>query len=322
MLPKIPRAFSPQISPGNVSASSTLVVPGSLEIAVSPPASEDPFNTGSSATLADTVVIPDLCKALWMSKGTSYLGYLGNEHDWHNCLQLFCKTSATITPVDSKSTKTLKDFLALPPRIFSRSEKALVALTLARAILQLHITQWVDENWTKEDILFRTHGSNVVFEDIYFTRDFPYFVSTSTLHSPSHSGGVPTADDEQQDSPRAQVAAKISRLRKSLECLGIVLVELSLGAALESLDEYILLHSAKGKSTDVPERATLCEFAKDDSTLDTVLSNEPLYYEAIQCCFWPRNLATVRNRCYEDVMEDLYHEIVSPLLKLNQNWHR
>jgi len=263
------------------------------------------LNTGSSITVADTEVIPDLCKALWMSKGTSCLGYLGNEHDSHNCLQLFCKESATITAAGSKSTKTLKDLLALPRSIFSRSEKALVALTLAKAVLQLHTTQWVDENWTKEDVLFRTQGSSVVFEDVYFVREFPSF--------------VPTTDEEQQDSSRTQVAAKIARVCNSLECLGIVLVELSL-APDESLDDYMLLQDSKGKSTDMADHTKLCESAKHYTTLDTVCRNEPQFYKTVQCCFEPRNLATVRDRRYEDVMADLYNDIVQPLLELNQNW--
>jgi hypothetical protein len=79
------------------------------------------------------------------------------------------------------------------------------------------------------------------------------------------------------------------------------------------------LQGGKGKSTDLPEHATLCKFAKELSTLDMVSSNEPQYYETVKCCFWPRNLDTALNRCYEDVMEDLYNEIVPPLLKINQN---
>lgn len=322
MLPSTPQAFSPHNLTKSVSVSSALDVPGSSGTTLTRPASADPLDTGSSTNMADTEIIPDLCEALWMSEGTSCLGYLGNELDSHNCLQLFCKSSTTTTAAGSKSTRTLKDLLTLSPGIFSRSEKALVALTLAKAILQLHTTQWVDENWTKEDVLFRTHRSSVVFEDVYFTREFPSFASTSSLLSPSPNGGVPTNDEEQQDSSRAQVAAKIARLCNSLECLGIVLVELGLGAPLESLIGYMPWQGGKGKSTDVPGHATLCEFAKDLSTLDMVSSNEPQYYETVQCCFWPRNLATVHNRCYEDVMEDLYNEIIPPLLKLNQSWRR
>jgi hypothetical protein len=224
--------------------------------------------------VAKPEVITDLCKALWMSKGKSCLGYLRNEHDLHNCLELFCKASATITAADSKSTRTLKDLLALPPNIFSRNEKALVALTLAKAILHLHTTKWVDENWTKEDVLFRTQGSSVMFENVYFRREFPSFGSTS---SPSTNEDVSTTDEEQQDSYRAQVAAKIARLRNSLKCLGILLVELSHGSPLESLDEYMSLQSDNDRSTKLTDHAILYEVAKSESTLDTVSSNEPQY---------------------------------------------
>ncbi|RFU32795.1 hypothetical protein B7463_g3565, partial [Scytalidium lignicola] len=131
---RAPRVFSPQNPPEKATVSSTLDVP---ETNLSPPALAVPLNTDSS----NIEVIPDLCKALRMSKGTLCLGYLGNEDNSHNCLQLFCEKSATITVASPKSTKTLKELLDLSPIIFSRSDKALVALTLAKAVLQLHTTQ-------------------------------------------------------------------------------------------------------------------------------------------------------------------------------------
>lgn len=101
-----------------------------------------------------------------------------------------------------------------------------------------------------------------------------------------------------------------------------MLVELSHGSPLESLDEYMSLQSDNDRSTKLTDHAILYEVAKSESTLDTVSSNEPQYYDAAFSCFWPRHLvlATVRNRCYEDVIQDMYDQIVPPLLKLNQNW--
>jgi hypothetical protein len=194
------------------------LVAASPETNPSPPGSADPLDLGSSTNVADTEAIPDLCKALWLYKYTSCLGYLNNEQDSYNCLQLFYNTTVTIPAEGSKSTTSLKDLLQLPLKKFSRSEKAVLALTLTKAILQLHTMKWMDENWTKKDVLFRTQDSGVVFEDVYFAREFLSFISTPSQHLPLSNGGVPTAAKKEQDSSPAQVAANIARLCNSFEC--------------------------------------------------------------------------------------------------------
>ena len=269
--------------------------------------------SGSSANVAEAELIGDLCKALWECDGKSSLGFLGNEHESHDHLELICKTSTIVSLTDSKSTKSLNDLLANASE-FSAHNKAVVALILAKAILQLHTTQWVNENWTKKDVFFKIKDNGVMFENVYFAREFPSFIQTP----PPSLAAVATTKEDHKHSSQYQLLEKIARLSNSLECLGLVLVELGLPPD-QSLDK-LMDQDGKGKSTGVNEYKKLSQSARNQ-TLLLVYDNNPMYYEAVQSCFLPRKLETIGSQ-YEAVMKDLYADIILPLEELNRTWDR
>lgn len=311
MLPSSRRILSPPSLAKNASVMGTVSPDASL--LVSPEALEiDPSHDQEQAKM-----IPDLCNALRTAKIPSCLGYLGEEQDSQTYFELFCTKSFAITAADPRSTTTLTDVLASVSQSFSPHDAARVALTLAKAVLQLHQTQWVINNWTTDHVFFRVQNDEVIFRDMYFAKDFPSVAVDSTVPLLSQD-----KDAELQKSTKRQATAQIIRLRNSLECLGIVLVQLSFGSLLESLDEFTQLEGSigKGKSTGRPSHVTMCAFARDLGVLDTISAREPEYHSAIECCMSPQNVTTVSVQSYEKVVQRLHDGIITPLDKLAKRW--
>lgn len=315
MLPSSHHFLSPPSIARNASTTGTVSLDASLS---APQNALDALESGPSYGEEQAKTIPDLCNALRTAKIPSSLGYLGEEQDSESCFELFCSKSFAITAADPRSTTTLTDVLASGPRNFSPHDAARVALTLAKAVLQLHQTQWVINNWTTDHVFFKVQNEEVIFEDMYFAKEFSSVAVDSTVPSLSQD-----KDAELPRSTKVQATAKIGRLRNSLECLGVVLVRLSFGLLLESLDQFIQLEGSrdKGKSTERPSHATMCTFARDFGVLDTISAREPEYHSAIECCMSPQNVTTVSVQHYEKVVERLHDGIITPLDKLAKRWH-
>ena len=102
----------------------------------------------------------------------------------------------------------------------TRGERIGLALTVASSVLQLNETPWLPENWNKSDIMVNLNKSpgttdqNNIFEKAYITKTFPSTKpETSTTTKPKHPI-IPNL---------------------TIFSLGIVLTEISLGLALETM---------------------------------------------------------------------------------------
>jgi hypothetical protein len=157
-----------------------------------------------------------------------------------------------------------------------------LALTLASSVLQLHKTPWLNERWGKDDILF-LEGSNGPF------------VSKSFL---------PIGTQIQQISAAPFKSLPIVR-NETIFALGVVLIELCLGSALEnmrsiedlgedgaanSLTDYMtarrlvseVYDEGGGRYGDAVRRCIHCEFDQRKASLDVEAFRQSFYQGVIQ----------------------------------------
>ena len=103
-----------------------------------------------------------------------------------------------------------------------RYQRLSIAVTLAHAVLQLHKSPWLNEDWSKKDIYFFYHGHDRYKRPVI---DHPY---VSRLFEPQI----------QPDLNSTLVAADYVNsliINRSLFALGIILIELGLNKAFEDL---------------------------------------------------------------------------------------
>jgi len=119
-----------------------------------------------------------------------------------------------LSPLESQDTADVRDTISLEKLLrkdskitLTRRQRYLIALTLASSHLQLHSTPWISSQWSKTDILFLRDSTNpdkILLDQPYISRNFAPTQSTS-------------------DNPND----------RSLSNLGIMLLELCFGTALE-----------------------------------------------------------------------------------------
>jgi hypothetical protein len=121
---------------------------------------------------------------------------------------------------DDHKIVTLAELLSSPkvpgslPRRLSRRERYVLAVELTSSLLQLHATPWLDEFWSKRDILFiESNGSTLTSQ--------PYVSHTIGDRWPSGDHKIPPKN-------------KIAHASPSLLALGIILLELYLNQTLEA----------------------------------------------------------------------------------------
>jgi hypothetical protein len=109
---------------------------------------------------------------------------------------------------DVRNTISLESLLRKESKVtLTRRQRYLIALTLASSHLQLHSSPWITAQWSKRDILFlqdSTNPAKILLDQPYISRNF----------APT----LPSSDDADD---------------RSLSNLGIMLLELCFGTALE-----------------------------------------------------------------------------------------
>lgn len=94
----------------------------------------------------------------------------------------------------------------------TRKARLQLALTLASSVLQLHKTPWLNEKWSKSDILFFQGNDGRLYEQPYVLKSFSSLPETSKIEAPRTFPIV-----------RNEIAF----------ALGVLLIELCLGRPLE-----------------------------------------------------------------------------------------
>ena len=175
--------------------------------------------------------------------------------------------------------------------VLSRRDRLYIAAVLSMSLLQLHSTPWIAGTWTKKDIFF-TRVKNDVLAPI----------DTSRLYV-SPPVGLDTANSHLK---RPADAAENST--KYLFALGVMLLELCFGKALEDNPARLLYLGHDGKPNDWTDFATARHWQK--SALGEV---GPDYAEAIRKCIFCAFPNPYNDLSDDQFSEAVHSEVVAPV---------
>ena len=174
--------------------------------------------------MTQTEKILDLCAALKKSESTDRpVGHLPDAQLHH---LIYIRNDPMEIPKESSTLALL-----LKTGI-ERRQRLMLAITLASSLLQLYHTKWLDSSWNKNDIIFLRDERDPRLFDV--TKPF---VAKHTYAYPLES------DERESDS------------RKALLHLGILLLELCFGQALEDQPFWDECLGRDGRPNRFTERA-------------------------------------------------------------------
>jgi hypothetical protein len=184
--------------------------------------------------------------------------------------------------IDSRDTVSLEELLRETCSFtLTRRQRYLIAFTLASSHLQLQSTPWITSHWSKKDILFlrdTTNPKRVLLDQPYISRNF---------------APAPTPSENPDD--------------RSLPSLGIMLLELCFGTALED-------HESRRK---YPLGATPNHFldmaAALEWSLRVVEEAGPEFADAILWCLHNMPGSGDADGKLDKWREELFLKVVEPL---------
>lgn len=245
-----------------------------------------------------SILIQDLCHAIQDPLPAQSLGYLVDE----------CKNRHEFVPINpppnpqEETVVTLdqilkEDFMKI--HRFPPEKRANVATILASSLLQLQRTHWLKDNWTKRDIFFVTRDEKPVFDQPYLSQDF-----VSAMSIP---GTPPTPLGSQ------------FRLETSLECLGILLIELCFGSPIESYQHKVQLRPYIPSS--LPNHEFNLAIARA-WTWEEIRAENPLFPDPIHSCLrFPNLQGRLWGGKVDEVVHDMYDLIAKPLYdEMMERW--
>ena len=190
------------------------------------------------------------------------------------------------------------------PITLTRRERYKIAAMLASSFLQFHATPWLRKDWSKKDILFLEAEGNdarrpMIVERPYVARDYKSIPSSG---DGTVEGGTPLEGSFDDPSD-------------SLFRLGVILLELCFGQALEDHPRRHEYFGPEGQINDFTDRITACKWAED------VLGEGGFeFHNAIQRCLkyaWgPRDADFVS----DDFKNDIYVDVIQPLDEVSKRF--
>ncbi|OBT70029.1 hypothetical protein VE03_00658 [Pseudogymnoascus sp. 23342-1-I1] len=179
------------------------------------------------------IKINDLCSTLkGLDPDVEFLGYLSdNAHQEHEvrCIKDTQNVPPSLGEVSLEKLLTSNDHLKL-----SRQKRYKIASIVASSLLQLQSTPWLAEKLEKKHILFYYQGSDILAEEPYISHNFV---------------ALKPGDSVPQE-PKTTEVLRIHP-RKTLSSLGILLLELCFGEAIENQQSLRKVHlSSDGKALD------------------------------------------------------------------------
>ncbi|CAD6579310.1 MAG: hypothetical protein ASARMPREDX12_009125 [Alectoria sarmentosa] len=270
------------------------------QITVQPP----PGSKGPN--VPDLIEIADLCEAVRKAhRGTcdGPLGYLRDtqdrRHAFYPSIQpaRFSENAETVTLASllSKSPSSNNtDLKGAVSMTLSRLERYSIAVTLASSLLQLYSSPWIGETWSKYDIYFliAAEGSTrpILVDKPYITRRF-------TSHSPQSS----VISVSEQTGRNAST--------KSIQALGIMLLELCFGEAIEDQPIRSRYLGPDGRPNDMTDFCAAQHWLQHDALGE----GGPEYSEAVRrclfCAFGPKSTDLED----DELRSAIYSEVVEPL---------
>jgi hypothetical protein len=141
---------------------------------------------------------------------------------------------AEVAPMNTEAwtTSTLREVLQDPS--FARRNRLELAVTLASSVLQLHETPWLDNDRTKDDILFIKRSDKIIYNHPFVSQRFAKF---------------------DQAVPTVEVPPLMRRIirNQTLYGLGISLIELWYGKSIKEIISF-------SEITTTPNRLPLARY--------------------------------------------------------------
>jgi len=186
------------------------------------------------------------------------LGYLSDDEQQQHELRLINNSTSSSQALEQTS---LEELLANKGEMtLSRQKRYKIASVVASSLLQLQNTPWLTDNLEKKNIMFYHNGSDVLVEEPFINHPF-----TPTKVRP---------EEKNPDAPRILP-------RRTLSSLGIILLELCFGDAIENQTEMRKAHlSSDGKALEGTDYLTAIEW------LDKVAEEEPKMAPIIKWCIF------------------------------------
>jgi len=290
----------------------------------------------AKVTLHTASPILDLCTSIHNSPSNAYLDYLLDIRKRYFRFFLGPKSVR-----EKESSISLEELLEGDPRRFPLAKRVLVATILASSLLQLQRTQWMKDGWSKRDVFFRTRDGVVIFEQMYFSTEFAscHGLGDGTL-------GFKAENSEQQStySVEADMTASFTstvagknltietstmtdsfssvqpfHLKTSLECLGIVLIELCFCEPIERGEDKVKVRP-HGPNNDKPNH-DFCLAIANAWTWEEISASEPSFSDPVEMCLRFPNLGRAKQGRYDEIVQDMYSAIVKPLQdEMNRRW--
>ena len=220
------------------------------DIVVHPPAEAE---CRSVAALAQ---IHDLCSAVMHGHRTigiveEPLGYLLDDRNRRHAFYpstrppVFTQHTETVTLGSLITQNRRREEPGVEKARVSRLQRYSIAATLASSLLQLYNSPWMDESWSKNDIYFvKAAEGSPVLDRPYITRKFK---SSLGLESTASGNKASIRDNSV----------------KSIEALGIMLLELCFGQAIEDQPFRKKYLGADGQPNDMTDFCTAKQWWED-----------------------------------------------------------
>jgi hypothetical protein len=241
-------------------------------------------------------LIPDLCTTLREPRTGTSLGYFVGKNQ--NRLELLAVDRNT-SDINDGEKITLEQILKrelVKPYQFSTEKRANLATILASSLLQLQDTNWLKDKWTRKDIFFKKKDGNVLFDQPYLSGSFVSSKSTSRNTQPNTQ---PTSSE-----------ISTFNLKSSLECLGIILVELCFNEPIETHEGKVRLRPVDSSAESNHE---FCLAIARAWTWQEIRAQDPLFSDPINSCFNFPGLTRLRDGKLDEVVHDIYSLIIKPL---------
>lgn len=235
--------------------------------------------------------IDDLCSTLEKSDpSVSCLGYFCDDEHRHHEFQSVKDNTQLSGKHELVSLEKL--LLRSTSLKITRKERFRLTIVLASSLLQLQTTPWLTDRLSKKDIFFEYRETEVLANHPYICHFFPSVKIPSP--APSVAETTPTCNR--------------FATRTSLAHLGILLLELCFGEAIENRTDLRNNHLIDGKAHNETDYLTALDWiyeVGEEAGLD--------FQNAIKCCF---NFEVKPNWTDAKFTQSIYAGVVQPLEKL------
>lgn len=263
-------------------------------------------NETEGSAIPHLIEIADLCEAVRNAHRESCKRPLGFLRDTQDRRHVFYPPIQPTRFSENAETVNLANLLSMSvsgnssdqtrtvSMTLSRLERYSIAVTLASSLLQLYSSPWIEETWSKNDVYFLVAAESsprpILVDKPYITRNF-------TSHTPQSSM---TSSNEQ---------AGRNASTKSIQALGIMLLELCFGEAIEDQPIRLKYLGPDGQPNDMTDFCTAQHWLQHDALGEA----GPEYAEAIRrclfCAFGPKSTDLED----DELRAAIYSEVVEPL---------